>query len=404
METLSVSDETLVDLMFHLRWKSDSAAHTDVYHAGGVNIWRDYMPASVLEAIKNRQTGELVDVHLQPEDLVPALDEKHIFDIKRSQFGNLYAKHTILHPEMGRFYPKGVLEGVTNVFAANMQPFRCVQVKNGNVTVDLNHPLSGRDLFLSTLIGKIDPKRAERGGTSVDWPALMTEGPGMQARWRNLPSDFFGHEAFGRKDSDPDRHFYREPRFVQHLDDTAIEIVKATYGRFLEDGMQVLDLMSSWQSHLPDSLRLDRIAGLGLNEKELRRNPQLSDVYVQDLNQSHELPFENGSFDAVINTVSIEYLMDPLSVFGEVARVLRNGGYFLVSFSNRWFETKAVKVWKEIHSFERMGMVLEMFLRSGGFNNLQTYSMRGLPRPKNDKYYPDMQYSDPVYVVWGQRC
>jgi hypothetical protein len=74
-----------------------------------------------------------------------------------------------------------------------------------------------------------------------------------------------------------------------------------------------------------------------------------------------------------------------------------------VAFSNRWFETKAVKVWKEIHEFERMGMVLEMFMRTQGFANLQTYSMRGLPRPHNDTYYPDMLYSDPVYIVWGQK-
>ena len=143
--------------------------------------------------------------------------------------------------------------------------------------------------------------------------------------------------------------------------------------------------------------------GLGLSEKELKRNPQLSDVHVQDLNQTPVLPFDSRTFDAVINTVSIEYLVDPLAVFKEVRRTLRPGGYFLVAFSNRWFEPKAVKVWKEIHEFERMGMVLEMFLRAGGFSSLQTYSMRGLPRPHNDKYYPEMQFSDPVYIVWGRR-
>jgi hypothetical protein len=50
-----------------------------------------------------------------------------------------------------------------------------------------------------------------------------------------------------------------------------------------------------------------------------------------------------------------------------------------------------------------MGMVLEYFIRSGGFKNLQTYSIRGLPRPHEDKYFPNLRYSDPVYAVWGQK-
>ncbi|MCG6911755.1 MAG: methyltransferase domain-containing protein [Deltaproteobacteria bacterium] len=403
MDTQNISDETLVDLMFHLKWKSDSAAHTDVYHACGVNIWRDYMPAAVLEAIVGRHTGEMIDIHVEPEDLVPAAKSSNLFEIKRSQFGNPFAERPAAGPAMGRFYPKGLLRDVSNVFAANRQPFRCVHLNNGHMTVDFNHPLAGRDLSLSALIGNIAPKKLERGGTSVDWLAALTDGPGMQARWRDKPSSFFSHDAFFRQDSEADTRFYQEPRFVQHIDDTAIEIIKATYGRFVQDGMQVLDLMSSWQSHLPEGLKLDRLTGLGLNEKELRRNPLLSDVLVQDLNQSVNLPFESESFDAVLNTVSIEYLVDPMAVFEEVLRVLRPGGYFLVAFSNRWFEPKAVKVWKEIHEFERMGMVLELFSCTEGFTNLQTYSMRGLPRPHNDKYYPDMLRSDPVYIVWGQR-
>ncbi len=403
MNIHKVSDETLVDLMFHLKWKSDSAQHTDVYNAAGVNIWRDYLPAAVLDAIKNRQTGERVDIHLKPEDLYPAGNRRNIFEIKRNQFKNPYTNRPVSSPEIGRFYPKGFLKDITNVFAANRQPFRCVQLNNGHMTVDFNHPLAGRDLSLSALIGNIAPKSVERGGTSVDWPALMTEGSGMQARWRDEPSSFFSHDAFTREDSEPDTRFYQNPRFVQHIDDTAIEVVKATYGRFLQDGMQVLDLMSSWQSHLPENLKLGRVAGLGLNEKELRRNPSLSEWVVQDLNQSVTLPFENSSFDAVVNTVSIEYLVDPLTVFEQVLRVLRPGGYFLVSFSNRWFEDKVVKIWKEIHEFERMGLVLELFMRAEGFTNLQTYSMRGLPRPHSDKYYPDLPYSDPMYIVWGQK-
>ena len=403
MDTNTVSDESLVDLMFHLKWKSDSAKHTDVYNAVQVNIWRDYLPDTVVSAVKHRQTGDIVDILLTPGDVLPAKDPGNLREIKRKQFGNSHASKAVSPPEIGRFYPKGLLGGITSVFAANRQPFRCVQLNNGHMTVDFNHPLAGRDLSLSTMVGNITSKRAERGGTSIDWLATLTDGPGMQARWQDQPSNFFNQDAFIREDSSADGRFYQEPRFVQHLDDTAIEVVKSTYGRFLQDGMQVLDLMSSWQSHLPETLKLGRLTGLGLNEKELRRNPQVNDFHVQDLNASPVLPFGDNTFDAVLNTVSIEYLVDPLAMFKEVLRVMRPNGYFMVSFSNRWFEKKAVKIWKEIHEFERMGLVLELFLRSKGFTNLQTYSMRGLPRPHNDKYFPEIRNSDPMYIDWGQK-
>lgn len=403
MDTPKVSDETLVDLMFHLKWKSDSALHTDVYNAAEVNIWRDYLPPAALEAIKDRTIGERVNIPLKPEDLYPVVDKKKLFEIKRTQFGNPFNKSPLTRPEIGRFYPKGLLKDVAYVYAANRQPFRCAQLNNGHMTIDFNHPLAGKDFSLSTLIGNIAPKRSERGGTSVDWLAAVTEGPGMQARWRDEPSSFFNPDAFMREDQGPDAHFYSKPRFVQHIDNTAIEVIKATYSRYMQDDMQVLDLMSSWQSHLPEGPKLGRVAGLGLNEQELRRNRSLSEWVVQDLNQSSVLPFESNTFDMVINTVSVEYVVDPLAMFKEVQRVLRPKGYFLVSFSNRWFETKAVKIWKEIHEFERMGMVLELFMRTEGFIDLQTYSMRGLPRPNNDKYASDLPYSDPVYIVWGQK-
>jgi SAM-dependent methyltransferase len=225
----------------------------------------------------------------------------------------------------------------------------------------------------------------------------------MQARWENNETDYFYDESFYRQDINPDSEFYRNPRFTQHIDVIAIEMVRNTYDRFLDDGMRVLDLMSSWQSHLPHKTKLDQSIGLGLNEKELRRNPQLHDHVVHDLNEKPALPFESDHFDVVTCTVSIEYLIYPLEVFDEIARVLKPAGTFAITFSNRWFPTKAIKIWKDIHEFERMGLVLEYFIRSGKFKDLQTYSIRGLPRPREDKYYPDLRFSDPVYAVWGRK-
>jgi SAM-dependent methyltransferase len=225
----------------------------------------------------------------------------------------------------------------------------------------------------------------------------------MQARWQNQATEYFTENAFDRNDERPDDRFYERPRFVQHIDDTAIEMVRNTYGRFLTSGMRVLDLMSSWQSHVPPNIRLESLDGLGLNSEELKRNRQLTKHIVQDLNINKVLPYEKNTFDVVLNTVSVEYLTDPISIFREVARVLRPEGHFVVTFSNRWFPHKAVKIWEELHDFERMGLVSEYFMRSGGFTGMNTYSIRGLPRPHDDKYFPDLRFSDPVFAVWGQK-
>ncbi|MGB5424738.1 MAG: methyltransferase domain-containing protein [Desulfobacterales bacterium] len=395
--------DSLVDIIFNLRWKSDTAYHTDCYQASRVNIWRDVFPPGLPDSFMGKESGERIEVRLKDGDSIPGYDNNKLFAIKSSQFDSKKGRQAVVRPQFGRFYPKGLLKGVSGVYKANVEPFRCVGVNNGNMSVDFNHPIAGRDLQLSCLIGKVEKKTVERGGTSIDWVETLAAGPGMQARWQNQATDYFAENAFDRKDERPDERFYDSPRFVQHIDDTAIEMVRNTYGRFLAGGMRVLDLMSSWQSHVPTNVSLESLVGVGLNMEELKKNNQLTDFTVQNLNVNKALPYANDTFDAVLNTVSVEYLTDPIAIFKEVARVLRPGGHFIVTFSNRWFPPKVVKIWEELHDFERMGLVSEYFMRSGGFTSLQTYSIRGLPRPHKDKYYPDLLYSDPVYAVWGQK-
>ena len=143
--------------------------------------------------------------------------------------------------------------------------------------------------------------------------------------------------AFARIDADVDTRFYDLPRFVQHIDDRAIQAVTGAIERHVAPGSDLLDLMSSWVSHLPPAavLPLGRVAGLGLNADELARNPHLTESVVRDLNADPHLPYDEASFDAMTITVSIQYLTRPDRVLREVARVLRPGGVILISFSNR---------------------------------------------------------------------
>lgn len=386
-----IDNNSVVDVYFHLRWQSDHAFHSEGYAARGVNFWRDWLPESVRRSLIGRQPWEKVCVEFSPGELFGG--HQGPMTIQRSRFSRT--------PKPGRFYPKGLLSGLPGVFPQNIQPFRCIGVNNGHMAVDLSHPLAESPLKLDMTVGQLSVKAVERGGSSVDWVGLLTDGPGMQVRWPDTPTDFFSDNPFARSDEQMDGIFYGSPRLVHHLDQTAREMVTDIYSRFVGDGMRVLDLMSSWVSHLPDAVKLERVSGLGLNRTELEQNQRLTDIHVQDLNAKPRLPYADASFDLAICTVSVEYLIHPLALFAEVGRVLRPGGTFVVVFSNRWFPPKVIRIWEQIHEFERIGLVMEYFLRSGAFNNLETHSMRGLPRPRDDKYARELAYSDPVYAVWG---
>ena len=385
--------DSMADIVFQLKWNSQHAAHSECYAARGVNLWRDWLPDTVRRSLIGKRSWEKAAVNFSAGALFGNAGGQ--LKVNRRLFSR--------DPKAGRFYPKGCLSDLPGVFPQNMQPIRCVGVNNGHMEVDIAHPLALEPLDLSMTIGQVSPKENERGGSSVDWVGLLTEGPGMQARWQGKPTDFFSDNPFHRRDERPDDRFYDNPRLVHHIDETAQEMVADLYKRFVNDGAHVLDLMSSWGSHLPSGVNPGRVSGLGMNRTELEHNPMLTDVQVHDLNTSPLLPYADESFDVAICSVSVEYLTQPLAVFAEVGRVLKPGGTFVVTFSNRWFPPKVVRIWEQIHEFERMGLVMEYFLRSNAFDDLGTYSMRGLPRPRNDKYASELALSDPVYAVWGTK-
>jgi hypothetical protein len=296
-----------------------------------------------------------------------------------------------------------MLHGVGGVYQTTVSPCRFLGQQEDKWLFDLNHPLAGRDLTLELEILALHPEQKERGGRCEDWlERISSDGPGMQARFAGDTSGYFSQPNFQRDDERPDDHFYQESRLVHHLDSTARETICSRYGQLIPVGARVLDLMGSWDSHLPQELELSGLTVLGLNEEELRHNPRAGETLVQDLNIGPTLPFAENSFDAVLCTASIEYLTDPLTVMAEVRRVLRPGGLLAFAFSNRWFPPKAVRVWTEMHEFERMGWVSELILTTGGFCDQATFSRRGLPRPSDDPHR-ELWFSDPVFMVWGRK-
>jgi len=203
-----------------------------------------------------------------------------------------------------------------------------------------------------------------------------------------FPDDFFR-----RIDESNDELFYTQPRLVVHIDDGAIEKVGEIYARLLPQGGAILDLMSSWRSHLPSYVRPSRLVGLGMNRVEMENNPALTEVVVHNLNEKPELPFTEGEFDGAVVTVSIQYLINPWETFRGVAKVLKPRAPFIVSFSNRMFPTKAVAIWHSLNEYDRVRLVWRYFQESGRFENMEAIDMSAPTDPP----------SDPIWAVVGYR-
>src|SRR5581483_1566693 len=146
---------------------------------------------------------------------------------------------------------------------------------------------------------------------------------------------------------------YAEPPLVVHIDDYAIEAARRLYRELLPAGGAILDLMSSFRSHMPAELRWSRLAGVGLNETEMRENDQLTEYHVRDINADPRLPYGDEEFDGAVVTVSVQYMTKPVEIFREVRRVLKDGSQFIVTYSNRMFPTKAVRIWRALDDRER---------------------------------------------------
>jgi SAM-dependent methyltransferase len=210
--------------------------------------------------------------------------------------------------------------------------------------------------------------------------------------------------AFSRLDETDDKIFYSTDRFVNHMDAVAKKTVERIIGSLIiEEDPIILDLMAGWDSHIPGTLSPARVIGLGLNENELSRNKDLTEYTIHDLNKNPSLPFPDNMFDAVINTVSVDYLTKPVEIFVEVGRILKPGGLFLITFSNRMFREKAVKIWRDSCEQERMILVEEVFERAGLFEKPGVFVSRGRPRPRDDKYAHLNIPSDPIYAVYADK-
>lgn len=197
-----------------------------------------------------------------------------------------------------------------------------------------------------------------------------------------------------RHDEAPDADFYQTPRLVAHIDEAAIAALGGFFRQVIPDQAAVLDLMSAYVSHLPPDVRTHcrQVVGLGMNAAEMGANSQLTEQVVHDLNRTPALPFGDATFDVALCTVSVQYLLRPLEVFAEVARTLRPGAPFVVSFSNRCFPTKATTLWLNATDEQHRDLVRLYFERSADWDGIAAEDLS-----------PSPGRSDPLYLVWARK-
>ena len=197
--------------------------------------------------------------------------------------------------------------------------------------------------------------------------------------------------AFAKIDAEEDDLFYEPPRLVCHIDEGAIAALTEFYRVALPAGGVLLDLMSSWVSHLPPEIDYAEVIGHGMNATELAANPRLTRWFVQNLNRDTKLPLADTSVDAAMVCVSIQYLQQPAVVLREVSRVLRPGSPLVISFSNRCFWTKAVAIWRALDD-DGHARLVERYLGRAGFERIETHQLA--------EWVEDV--SDPMTAVVGR--
>ena len=190
-------------------------------------------------------------------------------------------------------------------------------------------------------------------------------------------------------DATPDEAFYQTPRMVAHIDEATIAALTEFYRSFIPPQSDVVDLMSSWISHLPAELPLGKVAGLGMNAAELVANTQLTEWSVQNLNTQPTLAYASASFDRALIVVSIQYLRRPIDVMLSVHNVLREGGEIAIAMSHRLFPTKAIAAFQSLSVEDRVNLV-RYYLEKAGFADIKLVDCS----PAD---------ADPLWIVTGKK-
>ena len=168
-----------------------------------------------------------------------------------------------------------------------------------------------------------------------------------------------------KSDISEDEIFYQQPRYVHHLSDSFRTRLTSLYSEYLLNHHIILDLMSSWVSHLPTNIRYKKVIGHGMNQAELSSNERLDSFFVQNLNKKQNMPIEDSSIDVGLIVAGWQYLQYPEKVSLELSRIIKSESLLIISFTNRAFWTKAPNIWTYSSEEKRIEYVTSVLTANG---------------------------------------
>ena len=194
-------------------------------------------------------------------------------------------------------------------------------------------------------------------------------------------------------DSSNDKIFYQHPRYVHHLSDSFRSRLTKLYSEYLCNHHVILELMSSWVSHLPLNVNYKKVIGHGMNEAELISNKRLDKFWIQNLNETQNLPIEDSSVDVGLIVAGWQYLQFPERVSLELSRIIKSSSLLIISFTNRAFWNKSPNIWTYSSEEDRIKYVKNVLLSNGWriekIFNEKTYANKffGFYRSESDPFF-----------------
>ncbi|MGE4421090.1 MAG: hypothetical protein AB7D39_02220 [Pseudodesulfovibrio sp.] len=350
------NDNAIGALEFTVTWERDGEQYEEWFLGRRVNPVNDIFPRGMREALEGKRAGESVVFTYEPRLCIPRRRDSLVLRLTRDRLRRKTVSGEPILPRVGRFYPQGHIDGLLDVYPDTLTPFRLVDLDDETFTADRNHPLADVPVTIEAKIQYMEPRDVGAYGSLTHWrEATCDWGPGMQAMLDGEPPDFF-HPAFFDRAADLGEDF-RPPA----PDAAALRNYQRILARFVRPGMRVLDLS-------PDSER------------------------------------PTGQYDAAACLCALEYMDRPVDILRYIAHFLPPGAPVVLAFTDAFDPDRAIRGWRELHPFERMGLALE-YLRMAGFTEgLGTVSVRNDWRDRDDPAFLKTRgVSDPVFVAYGRK-
>ncbi len=393
--------------MVTFQWQGPWSAHKNQYYAAKINTWRDYFPAGIELDLNNGNVGDSFLRKYKAYRLLEKHTPSRIYKIKHKQFNRKHIPGREIEPQFGRLYPAGIMLNVYGIYPENTLPCRLIAMDDNDYTFDMNHPLCQREVFFGVEILDINLEHMEdQGGRSEDWVDFMTsKGPSMEEYWQaedGSPVDYFSGDALQRMDERDDKRFYQDAPCIELFDSRAREEVGKILQTLIPDNANILELMAGHQNYFLPQQKIQSLSGIGISEAEMQKNPALHRTLVHDLNSETPLPVDDNSLDAIVCIAGVEYWTKPDFLFQQIYQKLKPGGRFITIFNDQFVASKVVNIWNQVHPFERMTLVLN-YLKKAGFNKLNTWTIRGIPRNPEEVVSVETLDITPLFTVWGDK-